>query len=191
MNTHYRATLAFVGLAFIVAGCGDDSVEVANSTTTSTSIPAGPGSTGVPGTSTSTTSRESTTTVMSSSTTQAAVDELPDGDNFVLITSVDVAARKLTVDLAEIYTGAKALSEAAKDGATVDGEEIYIRNNNPKLRTVTVASSATIEVLDDGGAELSPSDLSGLSAALTDGRRAAYLKVSANSVTSIKQAYFP
>jgi hypothetical protein len=78
-------------------------------------------------------------------TTEPAV--LADGRHPVYIKSVDAAGRTVTFDLIQFFTG-----EAANKAAAEDGEEspppndYYIRNVNPRLRTLPVRDGAPITV---------------------------------------------
>jgi hypothetical protein len=89
----------------------------------------------------------------SSEPTPTAV--LPDGRSPVIVTAVDVSGRKVTFDLVELYLGTQAAVEWKKDhpGATevppLNGH--YMRNNNPKLRTLPVAPDVVVKVLDQYG----------------------------------------
>jgi hypothetical protein len=86
-----------------------------------------------------------TSTVVGPATTEPAA--LADGRHPVYIKSVDAAGRTVTFDLIQFFTG-----EAANKAAAEDGEEspppndYYIRNVNPRLRTLPVRDGAPITV---------------------------------------------
>jgi len=130
--------------AAVLAGCGP--------TATTNSPPAGPPATaGAPPTSAPASPGATASPDTSPETT---AEELPDGRSPVLIKSVDVAGYALTFDLIEFYSGADAEIEWRKDHPTatevpaLNGH--YIRNNNPQLRTVSVATTVVINVIPSG-----------------------------------------
>jgi hypothetical protein len=59
------------------------------------------------------------------------------------------SATDVDFDLACFYFGAIAYTEGAADGVEVNND-YYVRNVNPTLRTVPVASTATVYELDAG-----------------------------------------
>ena len=70
---------------------------------------------------------------------------LPDGRHPVRITTVDPDRRAITFDLIQFYWGHDANREAAKDHQeSPPPNDYYIRNINPRLRTLPVRSDATI-----------------------------------------------
>jgi hypothetical protein len=80
---------------------------------------------------------------------------LPDGRSPIILKSVDVEHRTVTFDLIELYLGAQAMVEWKKDHPNETVEPPlnghYMRNNNPKLRTLPVATDVVVNVLDDLG----------------------------------------
>ena len=80
---------------------------------------------------------------------------LVDGRHTVYLKAVDPGHRTIRFDLIQFYGGDEALREAAKDHPQASPEEIrqwvpndfYIRNVNPRLRTLTVQSDAAITVI--------------------------------------------
>jgi hypothetical protein len=80
---------------------------------------------------------------------------LPDGRSPVILKSFDLAHRTVTFDLIELYLGSQAAVEWQKDhpGVTevpaLNGS--YIRNNNPRLRTLPVAGTVIVRVLNENG----------------------------------------
>jgi len=138
---------AAVALATILAGCGPAAQTASPGTGTlggiPTTAPSGAAAGGSAG---------------STPTSQASDDAtpvLPDGRSPVIIKSVDVAKGTVTFDLIELYLGLQAAVEWKKDnpGKTdvppLNGH--YMRNNNPKLRTLPVSASAVVNVLDNEG----------------------------------------
>jgi hypothetical protein len=83
------------------------------------------------------------TTTGGPATSQPVV--LPDGRHPVLIKTVDPDRRKITFDLIQFYQGEDATREAAKDHQeSPPPNDYYIRNTNPRLRTLPVTSDAAI-----------------------------------------------
>jgi hypothetical protein len=69
----------------------------------------------------------------------------PDGRHPVRITTVDPDQRTITFDLIQFYWGDDATREAAKDHQeSPPPNDYYIRNVNPRLRTLPVRSDAPI-----------------------------------------------
>ena len=80
---------------------------------------------------------------------------LADGRYAVRITGVDPAARRITVDVIQIFSGADAARAAREDHAAEipPPNDVWIRNTNPQLRTLPVAAGAPIMVNVHGAAE--------------------------------------
>jgi hypothetical protein len=80
---------------------------------------------------------------------------LVDGRHIVYLKTVDPSRRTIRFDLIQFYGGDEALREAAKDHPEASPEQVrqwvpngnYIRNVNPKLRTLPVPSDAPITVI--------------------------------------------
>jgi hypothetical protein len=88
---------------------------------------------------------------------------LDDGTYFVYVTDASRRADgsiRVTFDLAYFYTGADAVREAAERGEE-PVNDYYIQNDNPRLRTMPVASDAGVRYLPVGSAstELVDGDL--------------------------------
>ncbi len=178
------AAIALVSGVLLVAGCGgDDTADGADPTTTAAAKP------------TSTTSAPTTTSSISTtvadggagSTTTAAVgvtttaggsdaasaDAVPDGTSFGYVTAINIGGSTVTIDIAELLTGDAAVTAAIEDGALEPGEtsidnDYYVRNKNPKLRTVTVGPTAPVNVLSSPGSpDLESGNLQKLAEALT------------------------
>ena len=71
--------------------------------------------------------------------------ELGDGRHAVYLRMVDPDRRMITFDLIQLYLGEDAAREAAKDHKEFFND-YYIRNVNPRLRTLPVRADATIIV---------------------------------------------
>jgi hypothetical protein len=75
---------------------------------------------------------------------------LADGRHPVFITSIDVAKRTMRFDLLIFLTGEQAKQEWAKAHPGEEGpmNDYMIVNNNPKLRTLPVATDVRIQIID-------------------------------------------
>jgi hypothetical protein len=96
-----------------------------------------------------------TTAATSASTVPATADGattndpavLADGHHPVFLKTVDPNRRKITFDLVQFYTGQAAVKAAAEDHQeSPPPNDYYIRNVNPKLRTLPVRAGAPITV---------------------------------------------
>jgi hypothetical protein len=80
---------------------------------------------------------------------------LADGTYPAHVRSVDVGAASITVDLIQIFTGEDAVDAATEDGVSgKDAEQylyypVYVRNENPLLRSFPVAGEVTIEFIGE------------------------------------------
>ena len=72
---------------------------------------------------------------------------LVDGRHPVYLKAVDPSRRTIRFDLIQFYTGDDAIREAAKDGQQEVDNGYYIRNVNPRLRTLPVRADAPITVI--------------------------------------------
>jgi hypothetical protein len=72
------------------------------------------------------------------------------GTQYGYLTAVDSAARTVTFDKVEWFTGAAARKACRADGVRIgDGamcNDYYIRNHNPKLRTAPIAPGARLSL---------------------------------------------
>jgi hypothetical protein len=84
-------------------------------------------------------------TAAGAATTEPAV--LADGRHPVYIKTVDPGRRTITFDLIQFFTGDAAAKAAAEDGEeSPPPNDYYIRNVNPRLRTLPVRAGAPITV---------------------------------------------
>jgi hypothetical protein len=85
----------------------------------------------------------------------AGSSALADGRYAVRITGVDPAARRVSVDVIQIFFGADAARAAEEDHAAEvpPPNDVWIRNTNPTVRTLAVAPDAPITVNVHGAAE--------------------------------------
>ncbi len=125
---------AVVLVALTAVACTNDSPTVATGTDTATAAP--------------TTSSPSPEPTESESPSSSPTPEpvIEDGRHFVFVKRAKGAV--MTFDLAEFYTGEAANEIAGERGDEVPvPNDVYIVNDNPKLRTVPVAADATIRAL--------------------------------------------
>jgi hypothetical protein len=83
------------------------------------------------------------------SPTPTSTPVLEDGRSFVYVKSVDAGLPSLTFDLAYFYSGEEANQIAGERGDEVPvPNDVYIVNDNPKLRTLPFAADAEVLVYD-------------------------------------------
>jgi hypothetical protein len=124
---------------------------------------------------------------------------LADGRHPVYLKTVDPDRQTITFDLIQFFTG-----EAANQAAAEDGEEspppndYYIRNVNPRLRTLPVAADApiTVNVLAAQSTGSSTKDVSVTLAKLASyfpnsGTSPFWITVAQGQVTKIAQQFLP
>jgi hypothetical protein len=117
---------------------------------------------------------------------------LPDGRSPVYITSIDVANRALTFDLIIFLTGQDAKDEWKKEGHTGEGppNDYLIVNNNPKLRTLPVSSSASI-TYNDPNNSFAPTAVSLSNLKGPFQYRPFWITVTGGVITKIEEQFIP
>lgn len=146
MNSRQRGIVLFVAGA-LTAGVGIVGVQAitggspapTRADTTVTSSPTSPAATPSP--------TPSETPSPSPTTGSPA---LTDGSYPTFVRGVDVQAATVTVDVLQIFVGAAAHQAADEDGVPwndVRYDPVYIRNANPLLRTLPVASDVHIDLI--------------------------------------------
>ena len=84
---------------------------------------------------------------------------LDDGDHDAYITGVDTANHRVVVDVVQVFHDTKAVKEAVADGkspAEAKYLTTWVRNQNPRLRTLPLAGDVRIELRDtcaEGGGD--------------------------------------
>lgn len=170
--------LSAFAIALIVAGCGGTGSDTSSTTsTTAATTTAAPGTTAAATTTTeattttaeaTTTTTEATATTTTTTTTEATTttidvntladgsgctpgtDELGNGIWFGYVDSAD--ATTIEFDLACWFTGDAAAQAAAEDGEeSPPPNDYYVRNVNPQLRTITIASTAEVSWMPNPG----------------------------------------
>ena len=182
-----RTTLPAAALLLVLAAgaCTSDSSTVAGGTDTPTVAPTTTGP-----------SPEPSETDTSSPTAPAPVIE--DGRHFVFVKRAK--GGNLTFDLAEFYSGEEANEIAQERGDEVPvPNDVYIVNDNPKLRTVP-AADATVSVLDwssccDVIVDLTFDEFAGYVAHPTDdlhGTSSPYwIRVKRGEIVDVEEQYLP
>lgn len=139
--------------------------------------------------------------VTPSSTTTPAPPEpvddgvaLADGRHAAYLTSIDVAAGVLVVDVIQFLTGDEARRASAADGKGAHvANDFYIRNASPRVRTVALAADAQVTVLDAVDPALSvPADAVALANLVAHNPATPYwLTVAGGRVVKVEQQYLP
>jgi hypothetical protein len=79
---------------------------------------------------------------------------LEDGDHDAYITTVDAAHHRIVVDVVQVFHDARAVKEAVADGrspAEARYLTTWVRNENPRLRTLPLAGDVQIKLRDTCG----------------------------------------
>ena len=185
-----RTTLptAALLLALIAAACTGDTSTVAGGTDTPTAEPT-----------TSSPSPEPSGTISMSLAPPTPAPVIEDGRHFVFVKKAKGGS--LTFDLAEFYSGDEANEIAADRGDEVPvPNDVYIVNDNPKLRTVPAADDAQIRVLKwsqccDVVIGLTFDEFAGYVAHPTDDFHGAsspyWIRVHGGEIVSMREQYLP
>ena len=84
---------------------------------------------------------------------------LDDGDHDAYITGVDAANHRIAVDVVQVFHDARAVKEAVADGKSQAEAKFlttWVRNDNPRLRTLPLADDVQVELRDvcgEGGGD--------------------------------------
>jgi hypothetical protein len=149
------ATVLAAVLAAGLAACGSDDPPSDGGTAQPTASSAAPA--------------QPTTTTAATTGQPAEAAQLDNGRHPVLLKQVNVAGRTVTVDLVQWFTGEAAAKAAAEDGKeSPPPNDYYIRNVNPRLRTLPLATNArltlTAQTAGQGGSDPVQVDLARLAA---------------------------
>lgn len=188
MKTRIRIALLASALALSAAACNEGADSAA---------PTGPTPAG---TSSPTTSPEAEPTSSGSPKAQPS-PELEDGRHFGYIEAIDPTVPEIVFDLAYFLTGDEANEAAAERGDEVPvPNDYFIINDNPKLRTLSLADDVEILVLEGFSVETIEGDFEDFVAGFeTDdfagdyhGSASQYwLTVKHGLVTRIEEQYLP
>ena len=83
--------------------------------------------------------------------TNASGLALPDGDHDAYITKVDQVNDRIVVDVVPVFQGDQAVKEAIADGKPRSEAQYlttWVRNVNPRLRTLPLASGVVVKLWD-------------------------------------------
>lgn len=83
---------------------------------------------------------------------------LPDGDHSGYIRKLDAARGTVVVDVVQEFKDRRAVEEAIKDGESRDTARyrtVYLRNQNPRLRTLPLADDVQVKLRECEGPKLS------------------------------------
>jgi hypothetical protein len=92
-------------------------------------------------------------------TPKVAIDRVPvlaDGHYDSYIRTVDTHNQRLVVDLVQVFQGQAAIDAAIADGMPHDQAQVlyvWVRNQNPRLRTLAMASDMGLDLLPGDGIE--------------------------------------
>jgi hypothetical protein len=79
---------------------------------------------------------------------------LDDGDHDAYITGVDAANHRIAVDVVQVFHDARAVKEAVADGKSQAEAKFlttWVRNENPRLRTLPLAGDVQVKLRDTCG----------------------------------------
>jgi hypothetical protein len=124
---------------------------------------------------------------------------LADGRHPVYLKTVDPGQQTITFDLIQFFAGEAATKAAAEDGQeSPPPNDYYIRNVNPRLRTLPVRSGApiTVNVLAAGSTGNATKDVSVTLAKLAgyfpnSGTAPFWITVDQGQVTKVAQQFLP
>jgi hypothetical protein len=114
------------------------------------------------------------------------------GTQYAILKSSNLSARRITYDLIEWYDGKEAVKACAEDGQKPAENDYcegwYIRNNNKKLRTLTVHPDAPIRMTVAG--EVKSVDLKTFLSKVDNGNVIRF-DIDANRVMKLEHVYLP
>jgi hypothetical protein len=118
---------------------------------------------------------------------------LADGRHPVLLKTIDPAGRTVRFDLIQFYQGDQATTEAAKDHQeSPPPNDYYIRNVNPRLRTLPVRADATITANQVVGSNQDvPVTLAKLASATREHSPMFWITVHQDQIVKISQQWLP
>jgi hypothetical protein len=137
------------------------------------------------------TSTKSDSEAISSGSGAAAPAALPDGTHTAYITKVNQVNNRLVVDVVQVFEGDRAVKEAIADGKPRSEAQYlttWVRNENPRLRTLPMASGVVVKLWDSCEGNAGHNQLTVLSAnASQKGTYYYALTVSHGKVTRIQE----
>jgi hypothetical protein len=176
-----RRLAAAVVLAAGLAACGSDDTPSGGTAqpTSSTAAPAQQG-----------------TSSGASAGQPAETAQLGNGRHPVLLERVNVAGRTVTVDLVQWFTGDAAAKAAAEDGKeSPPPNDYYVRNVNPRLRTLPVAPGArltlTRQTMGQGGDATGPVQVDLATLAASGRKHLFWATVQNGRILRLEEQYLP
>jgi hypothetical protein len=116
---------------------------------------------------------------------------LADGRHPVLLKAIDAGRGTVTFDLVQVFRDEEAAREAAKDHLEADNDS-YMRNVNPRLRTLPVGAGATITANQLAGSNQDiPVTLSKLSSLTRAGSGVFWITVRGGEIVQVAQQWSP
>jgi hypothetical protein len=116
---------------------------------------------------------------------------LADGRHPVLLKAIDAGRGTVTFDLVQVFRDEEAAREAAKDHLEADNDS-YMRNVNPRLRTLPVGAGATITANQLAGSNQDiPMTLSKLSSLTRAGSGVFWITVRGGQIVQVAQQWSP
>ena len=100
------------------------------------------------------TQNQQTPAPAASDSTTATPSALADGKHDAFIRTLDTRRGKVVVDVVQVFKDEDAVKAAIEDGKPRDTAQylpVYVRNQNPRLRTLPLASNVQVDLL--GGCE--------------------------------------
>jgi len=179
-----RLAVAATAASLLAAGCGGGEPAAQPSATASASQPA-------PATSSATPAGPGEETATSRPTTGGTHAAIADGRWPAYVTAA--GSRTLTMDLVEFLTGDRAIQEWQKHYPNSPDEtppnDYFILNDNPKLRTIPLASHVSVKVVNGGSTPTLEVGVAGLGAYLSD--TLFWITVHHGRVVQLRQQFLP
>ncbi len=205
----HRLSPVLAAVVVLASACSGSASDGAVESTTAPTTVDSAATTSTVTTSTVTTSSADTPTTAASTATDGDTNQLaersgctpgegplPDGEWFGFITAADPATATVDFDLACWFTGEAANAASDEDGGEVPvPNDYFIRNASDQVRTLGVATDATIRYLVDtgDGTTLTEVDLAVWAAARDESsdRPGVWLTVVDGDVVTIDEQYVP
>ena len=116
---------------------------------------------------------------------------LADGRHPVLLKAIDAGRGTVTFDLVQVFRDEEATREAAKDHLEADNDH-YMRNVNPRLRTLPVGAGANITANQLAGSNQDiPVTLAKLSSLTRAGSGVFWITVRGGQIVQVAQQWSP
>jgi hypothetical protein len=174
------AAVLIVTLAVGLAACGSDEPGPAESTGGDAAQPTGTGAAPAP--------------TKAPAGQQAEPTDMANGRHPVVVKQVDANGRTVTFDLVQWFDGDAATKAAAEDGEeSPPPNDYYIRNVNPRLRTLPITPDARLTLtgvtLGSGGAGATEVDLATVAAKGPD--HLFWATVQGARIVALEEQYVP